>query len=123
MPDSTETQTFIRNNFRSVWALELLLLLKSDPSRMWSRSDMVDGLRGSESIIRQSCDSLLVSGLILLEDDGSAQYAPASADLVTLAEKAELLYRRRPDAVRRMIVKPVSGQLTAFADAFRLKGD
>lgn len=123
MPDSTETIAFIKDSFRSVWSLELLLLLKSDPGRAWSSADLVDRLRGSDSVVRQSVESLVAGGLILVEDDGAARYAPASADLKSLVEKAEKLYAKKPDAVRRLIVLSSNDQLTAFADAFRLRKD
>jgi DNA-binding IclR family transcriptional regulator len=123
MPDSAETIAFIRDSFRSVWSLELLLLLKADPGRGWSSTELVERLRGSDSVVRQSVDSLVAAGLVLIENDGKARYAPASTDLKSLVEKAEQLYAKRPDAVRRLIVLSANDQLTAFADAFRLRKD
>lgn len=123
MPDSTETLAFIRDSFRSVWSLELLLLLKSDRSRSWAPDELVERLRGSESVVRQSLDSLVAGGLVLIDGEGAACYAPASADLQRLTDQAERLYAKRPDAVRRLIVLATNDQLTAFADAFRLRKD
>jgi predicted transcriptional regulator len=123
MPDSTETLAFIRDSFRSVWSLELLLLLKSDRSRSWAPDELVERLRGSESVVRQSLDSLVAGGLVLIDGEGAARYAPASADLQRLTDQAERLYAKRPDAVRRLIVLATNDQLTAFADAFRLRKD
>lgn len=122
MPDSAETLDFIRSSFRSVWSLELLLLLKSDRERLWPHEELVARLRGSESVVRQGVDTLSSGGLILVEDDGAARYAPASRDLERLVENAETLYSRKPDLVRRLIVLSGSDPLAAFADAFRLKG-
>jgi hypothetical protein len=123
MPDNSETHDFIRNSFRSVWSLELLLLLKSDPDRVWSHEELVDRLRGSDLVVEQSVASLVAGGLVLSEEDGGARYAPASKQAERLIHAAEQLYGRKPDAVRRLIVASSHDQLTAFADAFRLRRD
>ena len=123
MTSEHQLADFIRSSFRSVWTLELLLYLKQRGDRAWSRAELVQGLRASDSIISTGTDALLAAGLILLEDDGGALYRPVSADLEALANEAETLYAQRPDAVRRLIVGATSDAVTAFADAFRLRRD
>lgn len=123
MLENAEVVGFIRNSFRSVWSLELLLLLKSDPKRKWSQPELVDQLRSSELVVRQSVASLVAAGLLLPEGDERVRYAPASRDIRRLAEATERLYERKPDAVRRLIVSSSIDQLAAFADAFRLRKD
>jgi hypothetical protein len=123
MPSEQEIAGFIRSTFRSVWTLELLLFLKQHQDRAWSRWDLVQGLRASDSIISTGTNSLVAAALIILEDDGAARYRPASADIQALADSAETLYSQRPDAVRRLIVDPAADGVTAFADAFRLRRD
>jgi hypothetical protein len=118
-----DVANFIRATFRSVWALELLCLLRQNRDRSLSQSQMVAGLRGSDLVVSQSVESLSAAGLILRESDGSVRYAPAAPDLDTLVEKTEQLYRTSPDAVRRMIVAAANPSITAFADAFRLRKD
>jgi hypothetical protein len=66
---------------------------------------------------------LSASGLIVLDAQGRVQYAPANARLDTLAEDAEALYAKSPNAVRRMIVAAASPGISAFADAFKLRRD
>lgn len=122
MAGNDDVATFIRSNFRSVWALELLLHLKRHRDRAWSMADLVGALRASDSIVGSSIDSLTAAGLVSVEEEGAA-YRPASADLERLADAAETYYARSPDAVRRLIVMGANGGLTAFADAFRLRRD
>jgi len=110
---------FIESSFRSVWALELLLLLKREP-RGWMASDLVSTLRASELVVSQAIESLLAAGLITIEGD-SARYMPASEDISRQMNQLEKLYSARPDAVRRAIVSATSSGATAFADAFRLR--
>ena len=113
--------TFITSSFRSVWALELLLVLKSE-SRLWPRSELVSTLRASELVVTKALDSLVAAGLASLEGEG-ARYMPVSDDVADCVERTEKLYAARPNAVRRAIVSASAADVTAFADAFRLRKD
>ena len=123
MASREEISRFIAATFRSVWALELLCFVRQNRERSLTHAEMVTGLRGSDQVVTQSVESLVAAGLLLTEAEGSARYCPASEDLDQLAEQAEQLYRKSPDAVRRMIVAAANPGLTAFADAFRLWKD
>jgi len=123
MPVEQELAAFIRSSFRSVWALELLLHLRREAGRAWTRAELVERLRASDLVVAGGLDSLLAAGLVLQNSDGTARYAPASPDLERLVDGAETLYAKKPDAVRRMIVAAASDGAAAFADAFRLRRD
>lgn len=123
MPSRQEVAGFIGATFRSVWALELLCYLRQNKGRSLSHAEMVSGLRGSDLVVSQSVESLAAAGLVLVDADGSARYAPANSDLEGLVNKTEALYSRSPDAVRRMIISAASPGISAFADAFRLRKD
>jgi hypothetical protein len=112
---------FIVSSFRSVWALELLLLLKSEP-RIWPRAELVSTMRASELVVTKALDSLLAAGLASVEGEG-ARYMPVSDEVADNVERTQKLYSARPDAVRRAIVSASAGDLTAFSDAFRLRKD
>jgi hypothetical protein len=120
---SQEVQSFIRSTFRSVWSLELLIFLRNNSDRSWTREELVAGLRASDSIIAQSVDSLVAAGLVATEEEDRARYLPASPDLDRRVAETEAFYARSPDAIRRMIVMSANEGLTAFADAFRLRKD
>lgn len=121
MPSRQEVSSFIRATFRSVWALELLCFLRQNRGRSLTHQEMVTGLRGSDLVVSQGVESLTAAGLVLIEEDGSARYGPASDALDKLVERTEALYAKSPDAVRRMIVSAASPGITAFADSFRLR--
>src|SRR5690348_3427263 len=123
MPGSQELMRFIRSTFRSVWSLELLCLLKAHTDRDWTPDEIVAALRASDLIVRESLSALTAAGLVIVRSDGAARYQPASSSLAALAEGAEQLYARSPDAVRRAIVSAASGDIATFADAFRLRRD
>lgn len=118
---SDELFRFIGSSFRSVWALELLLLLKREP-RAWSRDELISTLRASELVVNKAIDELVAAGLISLEGD-SARYMPVSEDIAKNVKQVEKVYSARPDAVRRAIVSASASGATAFADAFRLRKD
>ena len=123
MPASPELSGFIRDHFKSVWSLELLLLLMRDPTLSWKREQLVAALRASDSVVATSMESLIAGGLIIRDKAEMTQYSPASADLDRLARETDALYASKPDAVRRLIVSNAGLGLTAFADAFKLKRD
>ena len=116
-------RSFVTSAFPSVWTLELLLLLSSDTGRCFTRQEMVDMLRASDAVVVKCSNALLAAGLVLEEEPDCLRYAPASPELTALVDRVRELYRSRPDAVRRLIVSRSSGDLDAFADAFRLRKD
>jgi hypothetical protein len=122
MAGDEDVPRFIQSSFPSVWSLEVLLLLRRE-RRGHSREELVGILRASDLVINQALDSLVAGGLAALDEAGMATYMPASEDISVLVDKIELLYAKRPDAVRRMIISGSMSGLTAFVDAFRLRKD
>lgn len=112
---------FVAASFPSVWALELLLLLKGD-RRTWPRDELVSTLRASELVVTNAVDGLVIAGLASIEADGVC-YLPVNADVEQQVDQVAQLYRARPNAVRRVIVSAQSSSATAFADAFKLRRD
>lgn len=121
MTPSDELLRFIGSSFRSIWALELLLLLKRD-RRVWPHPELVATLRASELVVSKALDGLVAAGLASVEEEG-ASYMPASEALASHVDQLEKLYAARPDAVRRAIILAAASGATAFADAFRLRND
>ena len=112
---------FAASSFSSVWALEMLLLLKRD-RRAWPESELVRALRASELVVSKACASLLAAGLVSLDEAG-ATYQPLNDDIAKRIDQVEALYSARPNAVRRAIIAAGTGGATAFAEAFRLRKD
>ena len=118
---SPEIAAFLRDHFKSVWALELLLFLKAHAETAWSGDQLVAALRTSEIIVSASVDMLLAGGLVLVDGQGRVRYAPASHDLSRLVDVTQALYFKKPDRVRRVIVSSAATGIAAFADSFRLR--
>ena len=119
MISSDQLATFIATSFRSVWALEVLLLLKRE-GRALTSEELVIALRASTAIVSQTLGSLVAGGLVTSGGSG-ATYGPVTPELAALVEATEHTYATRPDQVRRMIIAASTPNLIAFSDAFRLK--
>jgi hypothetical protein len=120
---SPDIAAFLRAQFNSVWALELLLFLKAHASKSWTGQQLIEALLTSETIVTTSLASLVAGGLIATEADGRVRYGPASNDLSRLVDITQALYAKKPDAVRRVIVSSAATGLSAFANSFRLRND
>ena len=114
-----EALEFIAASFPSVWALEVLLALKGDP-RPWARDELVAALRASDVVISHALDALIAAGLASM-DVGRAIYLPVNKEAHKSVERAERLYRTKPNAVRRAIIAGRASGASAFADAFKLR--
>ena len=119
MASSEELASFISSSFRSVWALELLLLLKRE-GRACPTEELIALMRASPSVVDAALASLIAAGLAGSDGEG-ANYLPSSPRVASLVQESEELYRTRPDRVRRLIIASSNPGLTAFSDAFRLK--
>jgi hypothetical protein len=118
-----ELKSFIAATFLSVWTLEVLMHLRARRETAFDREALVSDLRASGLVIDQSLNRLAAAGLVLVDETGRAQFAPADARLDALSGEAEQFYAKSPDAVRRLIVAAANPGVAAFADAFKLKGD
>lgn len=121
MATNSELERFVRRHVRSVWAVELLLLLRRDRARGWMPAELVSELRASSGLVADILQNFLASGLVASEDD-VYRYRTASPALATLCDELEAAYRERPVSVINMIAKP-SDPLQSLADAFKFKGD
>jgi len=119
-----EILTFVREAFRSVWVLELLLVLRRDPNKSWTVPDLVTALQASERIITDGLAALVSAGLAAERDKGLHQFAPASPVVAEIAEELVNLHARKPVAVVQAILSAPNDKIRIFADAFRFnKGD
>jgi hypothetical protein len=112
---------FVRQNVRSVWALELLLRLKREPERCWSVEDLVGDLRASHSLVVDNLTAFENAALVVIDDRGCFRYQPAAAVLAKLCDDLEAAYRTKPVTVIRWISAPTE-RLQSLADAFKFKG-
>jgi hypothetical protein len=95
---------FIAASFGSIWAVELLLLLRRDPSRSWDAAAAVRELRSSPIVIDDAVARLRAAGLIVQDSAGLCRYHAASPRLDRLASEVEAAYAAKPMMVINAIV-------------------
>ncbi|WP_372394806.1 hypothetical protein ABMY26_02015 [Azospirillum sp. HJ39] len=118
---SDDALTLLRGSIRSVWALELLLLLRRHSDRDWSNADLVRELRGSEVVVQEALAGFRGAGLLVAQPDGSHRYQPAAPMLDQWVEEIEQAYAIRPSAIIREIFAAPGNKVQIFADSFRFR--
>jgi hypothetical protein len=121
--DDPDLLDFVRGQVRSVWALELLLLMRREAERSWSAEDLVRELRASAPLVETVLGGFVAGGLVSETEPGRFAFAPAAAGLSALVDRLDQLYRERPVSLVNLIVGAQADKIQSFADAFRLKGD
>jgi len=119
-PIEDDVLALIRSSIRSIWALELLLLLHKDRRREWTESELVRELRGSQPIVRDSLTALQSAGAVAVQA-GSALYQPCTDSIADVVERLVRVYEQRPTAVMKAIAAAPDDRIQTFADAFRFK--
>jgi hypothetical protein len=95
---------FIATSIGSVWALELLLLLKREPSRRWNADALVRELRSSPIVIGEALQQLRTAGLIAQDSPDAYRFRTASPQVNLLVSELEKAYATKPMTVIKAIV-------------------
>ena len=110
---------FIRATFPSIWARELLVLMRKEQRRVYAADDLVLALRGTPALIGGCLQQLERAGLVARDEGGKWRYAPKETALERLTDRLAHAYTERPIAVITAIVEQPSNRLRTFSDAFR----
>jgi len=121
MTESESLRRFIRSAFGSIWSLELLLALREQPERFWTREELIRSLRASDEVLSRTTGELAAVELIHVDEEGRARYAPGSPDMEQTVSEVAALYALRPGTVRRWIFGGEPDPVERFADAFRFR--
>jgi hypothetical protein len=119
-----EIEQFIQQNIESLAQLEALLMLRSQPQRLWSADEVAKALYTSVDVCAALLADLERRRLLRFETQPQPryQYQPADEQLDQIVASLATIYQERRVAVITQIYsKPVSNVQT-FADAFRLRG-
>jgi hypothetical protein len=114
---------FLRGTVRSIWQLELLLLLHRQRARLWTADELVRDLRASMLIVGDALDTLQKAGLVSRNANDQYQYWPITPELDHLIDEVAAAYAGSPVAVTEAILSAPSSSVRTFADAFKIKKD
>jgi hypothetical protein len=122
MPEKEEdVLAFVGATIKSIWALELLLLMCRERNRGWQIEELVRELRASTVVVREALSGLAGAGLIATEEGERSCYRPASEQLDSFVRSAQALYAAKPLTLINAIASAPNEELRIFAEAFRLK--
>jgi hypothetical protein len=121
MTEEEEILRFVSATVKSIWALELLLMMRRHRARAWRTEELVTELRASTVVAREALANLAAAGFIATDETGLFRYQPASEQLDGFVESTQGLYSRKPLAIINAIAAAPNEKLRIFAEAFRLK--
>jgi len=119
---SDDALRLLRSSIKSVWSLELLLLLRRQRGTASKIDRLAAETRSSEFVVTDALAALTAAGLVVQSDDGY-KYEPATTDLDYLVRQLDTAYAERPTAVIKAIISAPSDKIQNFANAFKLRKD
>ena len=118
-----EVLAFVHSVLGSVWALELLIFLKSNSERNFRLEELVLKLRSSSLAVAQGLTRLKDNGFAQETPGGTYRFAPRSHRHLQMAAAIESLSVEKPMTLIKAIAEIPNQQLRNFSDAFRLRDD
>jgi hypothetical protein len=113
---------FVRTSVRSIWALEVLLLLRRKAPGGLTPDEIVSSLRASPMLIARIIDQLEAEGLVGRDEGDVIRFECRAPELTQLCDALDQASQDRPIALRDAIASSPNDKLRNFSDAFRLKG-
>src|SRR5690348_1681970 len=117
-----DVRGFVAAELGSIWAIELLVLLRADRQRAWSTDELVRELRASAMVVADILPRFRKLGLVDSPEAGRWIWNPQTAELSRLADAVARAYATTPVALIKAVAQPKS-QIHLLADAFKLKED
>jgi hypothetical protein len=111
---------FLRSTVKTVWALDLLRLLKGTQHRSWTVLALTAELRGSIPMVESNLEIFKSWGLVMEDSQGLYRYASNEMLDAVVVELLQI-YRERPMAIIQKIAEAPNDKLKTFVDAFRIK--
>ena len=121
---STSVQRFLSQYIGSLEQLEVLLLLRNNPTRSWAPGEVYEVVRSSRASVEERLESFVQLGFLVKEDGPppAFRYAPREELGAALDETASA-YQMWRVRVIEAIFTPVVDPAQRFADAFKVRKD
>jgi hypothetical protein len=115
-----EVLSLAQASLRSVWALEVLLLMRSDRGKVWNVEELIHETRSSITAVDDALSILWTAGIVA--PDGSAWcYAPKDQKRQDFADEIAKLYGEKPTTVIKAILAAPQEKLRIFSNSFKFK--
>jgi DNA-binding MarR family transcriptional regulator len=118
-----EIEQFIGQHIESLAQLETLLLLRREPGRSWSGSDLSRQLYVTPDVCTGIITDLERRGFVLRDASSRdlVRYRSTGATVDQLIDQLASLYQQRRVAVITQIYSKPVRKVQTFADAFRIR--
>jgi hypothetical protein len=120
---SDRLRKFIQTNVRTIWALEMLLLMCRTQGRSWTPEELNRELRGSIGLVTNNLIKFEKAGLVQREADERYRWAPSMPELQEMGQELVSAYSTHPFTVIKAVTEVHSERLQSLADAFKIKKD
>lgn len=115
---SDDALLFLQHSIKTVWTLEILLLLRRDPNRTWSSDELIRESRSSTLILQEVLANLQQAGLIDTGEGYRFRYRSATPALERLVGEIASAQARRPAAITKALLSVSSDKVQNFVGAF-----
>lgn len=123
MQISTGLRELLEQRLASLEQVQIVLLLRRDPSRPWTAPEVARELGSAPEPAAMRLFLLASSGLIACEAAGLPRYRyePADAGLDALLGELSDVCDHDPAAITALVGAPPPDPIRSFADAFKLR--
>lgn len=122
-PISTALGELLQQRLSTLEQVEIVLLLRRDPSRSWTAPQVAAELGSAPESAAMRLFLLASSGLIAFEAAGLPRYRydPADATLDALLGELAEVCERDPQSITSLVGTRAPDPIRSFADAFKLR--
>jgi hypothetical protein len=120
LPD--DVVMFCQTHLGSIWALEMMLVLRNAKDRTWTVDRLVREMRAANQLVAGLLERFQRLGLVT-ETNGTWRWDVQSPEMAALTQKVAEAHAITPFAVIQAIAETPEQRLRQFADAFRLRKD
>lgn len=117
---SDDALIFLQHSIKTVWTLEILLILRRDPGRAWNSDELIRESRSSTLILQEVLANLQQAGVIDTDGGHRIRYRSATPALERLVTEIASAQARRPAAITKALLSVSSDKIQNFAGAFRV---
>ena len=122
---TAEIHRLIAEHIVSADQLDILLLLHSEPERVWTAREVSEAVFTVPTAATMRLEQLVAAGFLASSGgaDPGYMYSPATPELRQGAEALAAAYRANRVAVIQLVFQQPNDPLKSFSDAFRLRRD